>query len=91
MALLQLNIYVKSNTISSDSKVLRAVTKFTFFLLIGSTVNLPGYIIPVISGSLDIKEDISLVITIQYIVYTFYYYIFFVSHSNNNLIVPQTN
>ena len=33
--------YVKSNTISSDSKVLRAVTKFTFFLLIGSTVNLP--------------------------------------------------
>ena len=83
--------YVKSNTIS-DSKVLRAATKFKFFLYTNWEHSKSSrYIIPVISGSLDIKEDVSLYSYHNSIYCVRISLFFFVSHSNNNLIVPQTN
>ena len=59
-------LFVKRNTVSDDSGPKKALTNFTFFLLIGNTIGLIGQTIPLIIGSLKLDKDLRSEIIAQY-------------------------
>ena len=61
-------IFVKRSTFSDNTRSLKAITKFVFFMIIGNTVSIITQLLPLILRSVDLEQDLDETIRAQYII-----------------------